>query len=380
MVIYTKEKGFGENIKLNKTDKSVDYVNGEYVINCSILTYTEEDKKNLERKYEDYKTIFKNRKIDDMYKENYKIAIDYFIKYFINERNFVFTINSKPYLLARILYDTLMGDRVFNARPGYSIGLVSDIARMKDEIVYPLLFTCKNLTYNNFRTIVKLVLNCPCYYFSDFHNILKDEVKKLYWSTIYDKQMAQLEAYGFNDDDYVEQYLTVSSLKPIVERFVVKGGSQAGEVKIVHDKKYEYDKKMMYDLSINHIDLEYQSERKEPLLELADELASFFHSLFMDCLNLYRSNALYTDCHFTYLSNFLTLLTQGNVEFQMPVNEWAFLMGVMDLCNDQISDFYKDNKIVDNIILCHYTRLSEYLKNHSNDKKVFTVFKTRVLR
>ena len=54
------------------------------------------------------------------------------------------------------------------------------------------------------------------------------------------------------------------------------------------------------------------------------------------------------------------------------------MIGIVDLCNDCVSPFYKQNKIVDNVILAHYTRINEYLKNHFDDKRAFSVFKVRV--
>ena len=55
------------------------------------------------------------------------------------------------------------------------------------------------------------------------------------------------------------------------------------------------------------------------------------------------------------------------------------MMGIVDMCNESVSDFFKQNKMVDSVILAHYTRINEYLKNHFDDKRAFSVYKVRVI-
>ena len=60
MIIYTKERGNKDEIKLNKKDRTVEFKNGEYLVSVSIAIYTEQDEKFIINKYNDYKRIFKS--------------------------------------------------------------------------------------------------------------------------------------------------------------------------------------------------------------------------------------------------------------------------------------------------------------------------------
>ena len=92
----------------------------------------------------------------------------------------------------------------------------------------------------------------------------------------------------------------------------------------------------------------------------------------------HNNNQNYDNELFDLLSYLFIYTGQENIEFQIPNSTWSTMIGIVDLCNDCVSPFYKQNKIVDNVILAHYTRINEYLKNHFDDKRAFSVFKVRV--
>ena len=118
-------------------------------------------------------------------------GIKYFFRKVLNNRNFVFSITNKNYILAKILFYTLAGRQTYFSRPGYSLSFISDLAKMKDDLTYPMLFTCRHNNSQNFKVLLKVPLNCP-YYLSDFHNFFKREVQHIYWSNVYDRHIDEL--------------------------------------------------------------------------------------------------------------------------------------------------------------------------------------------
>ena len=377
MIVYTKEKGNKEKYKLNHEDKLVIFPNGEHLVSASVAIYTETDERLLIEKYNDFRRIY-HQELISLYRTEKYDGIKFFLHKVLNNRNFVLSITSKSYIVSKILYFTLVGRQSYISRPGYSLSFISDLARLKDDLTYPLLFTCANPTDNNFKQVCKAVINCP-FYLTDFHNFLKRDTHHLYWTNHYEKYIAELEKYDLDDEMYFDQYVTGFDYANVVQRLTsgLKFAS-ASEAKFIRDTEYQLDRSVMEELSIHKIALEYQEKKSHPFLIMVDDLASFVYTLLKDCLEMVHENKPYDHEKFNLLSMIFDNINQENVEFQIPNSTWATLMGLIDLCNERVSDYFKRNEVVDNIILMQYTRINEYLRNHSDDTRAFNVFKYRV--
>ena len=377
MIVYTKEKGNNEKYILDHENKKVIFPKGEHVVSAAVSIYTESDERLLIEKYNDFRRIF-HQELISLYRTEKYDEIKFFLNKVLNNRNFVLSITSKTYIVAKILFISLMGKQSYMSRPGYSLSFISDLSRMKDELTYPLLFTCANPTDNNFKQVCKVVINCP-YYLTDFHNFFKKDTHHIYWSNNYDKYIGEIEKYDLDDEMYFDQYITGFDFANMVQRLT--SGlkfAYANEVKFIHDNEYEFDESVMEELSISKINIEYQEKKSHPFLLMVDDFVTFVYTLLKDCLEMVQNNKPYDHEKFNLLSMLFENINQENVEFQIPNSTWATLMGLIDLCNDRVSEFFKQNEIVDNIILLQYTRINEYLKNHFNDKRAFNVFKYRV--
>ena len=378
MIVYTKEKGQNDSYKLNHEDKTVIFDNTEYIVSSSLVLYTETDERLLMNVYNDFKRIFK-RDLMYLYRHRKFDGIKFFIRRVLNNRNFVLSITSKNYILSKILYFSFMGRQTYISRPGYSLSFISDLARMKDDFTYPLLFTCNNMSVNNLRKLCQVILGCP-FYLTDFHNIFKREVRKYYWGTALEKPLQEIGKYNLHLQSYFDQYMVGFNMANLVERFTSGLKNSSGNnVKIYHDKSYKYDEKVRLELGFSKADIVYKEKISDHFLEMVDDLSSFFHHLVNDCLNDVHNNKPYNNEIFNILSLVFKTVNQENIEFQIPNSTWSTLVGIVDMCNEYVSDFYKQNNMVDNVILAHYTRINEYLRNHFDDKRAFSIYKVRVL-
>jgi hypothetical protein len=377
MIVYTKCKGNNEKYILDHDRKSVIFPSGEHIVSASVAVYTETDERLLIEKYNDFRRIYHQELISLYRTEKYE-PIKYFLYRVLNSRNFVLSITSKYYVLSKMLYFIMVGRQAYMSRPGYSLSFISDLARMKDELIYPLLFTSANPSDNNFKVVLKNIINCP-YYLTDFHNFFKKDVHRIYWTNHYENYIAELEKFDLDDEEYFDQYMTGYDFSNVVERLTsgLKFAS-ASEVKFIHDTEYKYDKSVMKELSINKIHLEYQEKKSHPFLLLVDDLSTFVYTLLKDCLQIVYENKPYDNEKFNLLSMIFENINQENIEFQIPNSTWSTLVGLVDLCNVKVSEYFKQNEVVDNVIILKYTRINEYLKNHYNDKRAFNVFKYRV--
>lgn len=378
MIVYTSEKGNDDYYKLNHKDNTVSFDESEYIVSASILLFTELDEKLLISGYNDIKRIYRND-LTHLYRNKKLDGIKYFIKKVLNNRNFVLSITSKNYILSKILYFSFMGRQTYISRPGYSLSFISDLARMKDDFTYPLLFTCNNMNENNMKQICKVAMGCP-YYLTDFHNIFKREVKKVLWSNVFDKVMSELGKYNLNKQYYYDQYMVGFNMANLVDRFTSGLKNSVGyDVMLIHDKSYKYDEKIRIDLGFSKANIIYKEKVSDIFLQFVNDISSFFNSLLKDCMHIVYNNKPYNNELFNIMSLIFKNINQENIEFQIPNSTWATLMGIVDMCNEDVSDFYKQNEMVDNVILAHYTRINEYLKNHFDDKRAFSIYKVRVV-
>ena len=378
MIVYTSEKGNKGFYTVDHNAKTVTFENSDYIISASLALYTETDEKLLTQAYFDFKRIFKGE-LMTLYRAKKYEGIKYYIRKVLNSRNFIFSFTNKPYILSKIAYFTFMGKQVYINRPGYSLSLISDLARMKDDFTYPFLFTCKNLNDTNLRAICKVILNCP-FYLTDFHNILKRDIQRVYWNGGNDKFYEELGKYNLHDKEYFDQYITGFNMANIVERFT--SGlkySNGNEVRFIHADDYKYLDKVRLDLSFSKAEIEYKDKKQDNFLLLVDDLSNFVFSLVNDCMEIVNNNLSYNNELFDLLSYFFVHVSQQNMEFQIPNSIWSTMMGIVDMCNESVSDFFKQNKMVDSVILAHYTRINEYLKNHFDDKRAFSVYKVRLI-
>ena len=127
-------------------------------------------------------------------------------------------LTNKHIILSRVIFDIFMGEKTFDSRPGIAIELISNIAKLKDDLMYPFLTTCFTPILSNMKHLARVLLECPYFYMSDGYNILKNQIHKMYWETIYDQFLDKINAYRFKDLYMLEQHVTISSTLPLFKR------------------------------------------------------------------------------------------------------------------------------------------------------------------
>lgn len=382
MELFVSEIGNSKDISIKKATKekreSVYYNGEEFLITASYAAFLNNDKKELVSNYEEFKRIFGELK--DVHERKDYDALNKFIIMILNNRNFHFTISSKPYLLAKLVYISLHGRNNY-ASNGNATLYISDIARLKDEFVYPLLTACKSPTYDNFKKLLTALRDCPCYYLSDNRNTFKDDIRKLLWRkdfSVYEKQIYDLD---LDDNKSMNQLFTLISLASLTSKWNINTEVEQfkiNQLTVSHSSSYTYDQDKLIKMGVPFFNIEYKNKMKSEILCIIEDINYVFHYEFSKMIEIFRNNGDYDNVHFKFVSLFLRTVTQLNCEFQIPTNEWALLMGVMDLINSNVADFYHQSHVVDYLIVAHYTRVCEYLKNHGDELHASKVFKTRV--
>ena len=96
---------------------------------------------------------------------------------------------------------------------------------------------------------------------------------------------------------------------------------------------------------INFSNVVYVDPKDSPYLHLVDELSHMFLMLINDCFDIVNNNRPYNNECFNLLSYILNCVYQENFEFQIPTSSWSTIVGIMDLCNESVSDYYKLNHV-----------------------------------
>ena len=377
MIVYTKEYGNKDPYSIDRDKKSVKFPKGEHFVSASLAIFTETDEKQVLNSYNDFKRIY-NSELNRLYRQGDFKAVRYFIRKVLNNRNFVLTLCGKSFILAKILYYVLMTKQGYLSRPGYSLSFISDIAKLKDDLTYPMLITARNPDQNNFKQLLKVVINAP-YHLSDFHNILKKDTTHIYWTDNYESWIQEFTKYNLDNEEMCDHYLTGFCFANVVERFTTGLKNETkSQIKFFRDVEHRIPYKVGLELGFSARDIHYVEKKKEPFLILLEDVSKFFYMLISDCMYIYDNNKSYDNEMFNLLSYVITKVNQENFEFQIPTSTWSAIVGITDLCNDSVSSFFKSNRIVDDIIRLQYLRVNDYLRNHFDDKRAFSVFKNRV--
>ena len=150
------------------------------------------------------------------------------------------------------------------------------------------------------------------------------------------------------------------------------------KVYMYHNDKYKYDQDKLIDIGVPYFNIEYIRREKEQIIQIIDDFTKILYAEFNRLIDVFRNNGNYEKSHFKFISLIFNRVTQLNCEFQLPVNEVALIMSVMDLIKEKIGTYYHQRHVVDYLVISHYTRLSEYLKNHGDEISATKVLRTRV--
>lgn len=376
MRAYIKEAGYNGNIKINKFLKTVDLGDSPYLVSIGIYAI-KNSQEYYENLYNTFKEQFKDERIIDLYRRgDYENIYKYIFPIF-SKGPIIIGLTNKLLLISRVVFDLFMGEKTYYTRPGISIAIVSDTAKLKDDLIYPFLVTCYSPIMTNMKHLARVILQCPHYYMSDGYNILKGHIKKMYWETEYDQFIDKINSYCFNDLYILEQFLTIRSTLPIIKRAFkhLKGDD---EVFFIHDTDYMYEKDVLENQMKQELLVSYTQKNHNLMLKLLDELSEFLLALFEDCIHIHNHEESYDDERIMMLVKILHLVKQENFEFQLLNEEWSFLMGIMDLYDERLSSFYKVRTLVDEQIRYHCFRLNEFLKDNTHNRRSLDVFKNRV--
>ena len=179
----------------------------------------------------------------------------------------------------------------------------------------------------------------------------------------------------------MNQLFTLISLASLISKWNINTEVEQfkiNQLTVSHSSSYTYDQDKLIKMGVPFFNIEYKNKMKSEILCIIEDINYVFHYEFSKMIEIFRNNGDYDNVHFKFVSLFLRTVTQLNCEFQIPTNEWALLMGVMDLINSNVADFYHQSHVVDYLIVAHYTRVCEYLKNHGDELHASKVFKTRV--
>lgn len=381
MEVYTSECGNtkGINYKMEKGEKRPTiYYNGEeYLITVGFTSFYDNDKKEFLENYDHFRRVY--GELSEVYERKDYNALSNFVALVLNNRNFIISVCSKPFMLAKITYVTLHGRNNYASR-GYATLLISDLTRLNDDFIYYLLTASKNRTYNSFKKLLECLRDCS-YYISDFRNKFKQDITKLLWrksETTYERDI-----YDLNLDSVTasNQLFSLISLASLTARWNTGGTNEdfmINKVYMYHNDKYKYDQDKLIDIGVPYFNIEYIRREKEQIIQIIDDFTKILYAEFNRLIDVFRNNGNYENSHFKFISLIFNRVTQLNCEFQLPVNEVALIMSVMDLIKEKIGTYYHQRHVVDYLVISHYTRLSEYLKNHGDEISATKVLRTRV--
>lgn len=382
MEIYVSECGNSKTITTRKNENDrhpyAHYNGEEFLISTAFVSFLESDKKRLLENYEFFKTV--HGPLMEAYEKKNYAALFEFIRIVINERNFHITLCSKPYMFAKIFYVLFHGRNHYSAA-GYSALYISDVAKLNEEFMYPFMTAVKNQNHISFKRLLEVIRDYPVYYVSEGRNKFKDDVKKLLWRkdySIYEKQLYELK---LSDSNNYNKLFTLIALATLMSKWNNSTDVEAfkmNKIVMYHSDKYKYDQDKLIEMGVPYFNINYVKIEKNPILELIEDINKIVHSEFTKVIEIFRNNGDYKKDCFRFISKFFNSVTQANCEFQLPINEIATLMGIMDLVKDNIDDYYHDRRVIDFLIIAHYTRMSEYLKNHCEEKSATKIFRTRV--
>ena len=384
MEIFLSEVGNYENVtyRMNSTNPDCPYVsfNGEeFLVNLAFLSYQEKDKKMLLHRYNIFKIIYGD--LRELYEQNKLNEVIRFIGMVLNDRNFHISIISKNFLLARLAYVSIHGRNNYASR-GNALLYISDMARMKEHFTYYLLDTCETHTTESFKKLLLKIRDEASYYIKDVSNVFKEDLTKLLWRKNYSTYAKSLYELYLDDSEEINQLATVMSLEPLVNRWNIDTEIpefKINNIKFVHSDKYGYDPDIIKKFYLPYLPFEYIKIEKSEELKLLEDITYIIQKEITKAIEILKSNKNYKDdLHLLFVATLMNTITQSNFEFQIPINEWAGLISIMDLFTNDIGEFYKSTHVVDFLSLNYYKRTCDFLKNHPEDLNAARIFKIKI--
>ena len=157
MKTYIKESGNNEDITINRYTKSVEFGKSTYIASVALFVSNKKEYDFFDDSYCFFKEKFKDKRIVDLYREKDFESIYKYIFPIIKQGHMVIGLTNKHIILSRVIFDIFMGEKTFLARPGISIEIISNIAKMKDSLMYPFLATCFSPMLSNMKNLSKIL-------------------------------------------------------------------------------------------------------------------------------------------------------------------------------------------------------------------------------
>lgn len=335
MQIFFDESGNTGCVIPNKKQQLYDEGQRFFVLG-GIITFSEQDKKDLEQKYEKFKirhNIVGEKKGSDLLtKENNELLYD-FIE-LLDDEHFFICVYDKVFYLASIISTYFMGIVTRNQEPLMFYTQTSALALEDMSFFQTFCDVLKENTVESRKRFLDYVIDFDYKHIDPRMNCYIEFAKLMKENDDYDELPLP---YGCYLNDNITHLINLTALGESLLAIKVNNEKEFTQVKVHHDRIYEFEEEFKDSLSCyNNIDLDFVDSQDTLLIQVADNIASIFRKAFSKTVELFRTGKQWergNEFFPSLLSKILKKLSFNSVKFDTQICDMT-----LSFCINQLYD------------------------------------------
>lgn len=345
MQIYYDESGNTGCVIPNR--KQLFYGEGQrHFVLGGVITYSEEDKNELEQKYTEFKAknnITGEKKGSDLLtKDNNEILLD--LIDLMDDKHFYICVYDKIFYLASIISTYFMGIDMRNQDPLMFYTQTSALASEDLGFFQTFCDALKENTVESRKRFLDYVIDFDYKYIDPQMNCYIEFAKLMKEHRDYDEYPLP---YGCYLNKNITHLINLNALGESLLAIKVNHEKEFTQVKVYHDRIYEFENEFKDSLScFENINLDFVDSQNTLLIQFADNIASVFRKAFSKTVELFRMGKQWESGNEFFpmlLSKLFKKLSFNNVKFDTQICDMALAFCINQLYDESFPVYQRNN-------------------------------------
>lgn len=347
MKIFFDESGQTGNVIPNKKGQLYGKKQRHFIL-AGVIAKTVEEEMMLTNRYIDFKNKFNltgEFKGTELFKENNKEILDYFIKHMLSGEHFYICCYDKRFYIATLISMYLFTIEFRNDYPDIFYSYCSRLS-LEDEDIF--ITYCDAVKDENPRGFLEFLSNYQYRVLpNDENNPYKEYASRILKSYI-ENDLPEFDlpykAYIKKDTVNVVNITALGESIVVIKSFY---GEKASSLSLIHDniQEFEEDFKDSFQNKEN-INLQFKDSKNEILLQYADNVASLYRRLLSHMIESFEGKKEWKPESAYMLELFSKIVEKLDgclMKFVIPIQDQALIYSTRDMFNEKYPKMQRKN-------------------------------------
>ncbi|WP_166083199.1 DUF3800 domain-containing protein [Erysipelothrix anatis] len=355
------------------------YIEQKYFILGAVVVRTKKERKKLEKKYMEFLAKYaKNGELkgSTLLTKDYNSALQYFIDNILNRNNFRICIYDKDFYIATLLLVTILGYEFKQVFPKYFYIFASELVESDQSALVSYCEFSQNPNQDTFIDLMNVLSKFELRELSNKDNPIMEIAKKNLINGDYKNWTDGLLGYGSYSNNKYANLINLNCLAELYYTIKDEYQETNNDITVFHDNIDGYDKVLQNEMIKIGVNVNFIPSDDSAFIQVADNFVSVFGKLCKDSIKSYKANKNHfgkDEWSHEMLSKVMNKIDFKNIKFTVPMQDWSYLLSVMELFDTSKFPKQSRNNIAFNQLYVKYMNHihDSFDENNKSDEEVF---------